>query len=305
MKRLALVVGLLLLVSSCLAEDIKTFIIVQPVSDDQGVTQEGKLQYQVRQPTDEELNLANRLIDDKIRLLIRIDGGSFLGIKRDPSLLIFESKDPVDLDKEKTLGAPVAVAGAPEDANKMQDQFNGFNGFLRNSEFEIGLGPAFPLSPTLTQEFKTGFWVNLGYGYKLSNLVALNLDLEGGTLDSNNDSLTRDGYGFSPGIIALTAKVRFAPKGLRPYLFAGPGLALESYSGTYSNGNFTQTSTYSDAGFGIVGGAGLELQVEKVIYLYLQAEAFWSTTPSDVNGFIPMDNPFNILPIQFGVLFGR
>jgi hypothetical protein len=301
-----LVFALAFILASCVfAEDFKTFIILSPASDDQAVSQDGLDKYQVRQPTDDELDLANQLLGKKYNLILKINGGSFLGIKRDPSLLMFESRDPADADNEKTLGPPQAVVCAPDDAKKMQDGLNGLRGFLRASEFQLGLGAGIPLSPSLGHEFQTGLWVDLAYSYKMSDYVALSLDLEGGQQPSNNSSLTNGGFGFSPGIIALTAKVRFARNGLRPYIFAGPGLALESYNYNYINGIYSQTTSYSDAGFGILAGVGFELQVDKAIYLYLQGGMFWATTPGDLSGFIPMDNPLSVVPVLFGVQFGR
>jgi hypothetical protein len=223
-------------------------------------------------------------------------------MKKEPNLLLFEYHEGAA--KEKNLGPPEAVACPTDEAGKMQDQLNGLYVFLRNSEFQLGLGAGVPWSPKLAQEFQTGLWADAAFSYKLSDVAALSLGLEGGELPSNNDSVT-GGYRFSPGLLALTAKLRFAPKGFRPYVFAGPGMGLEHYSNSTTNGHFSQDSNYSDTGFGIVSGLGFEVQVDKIIYLYLQGEMVWSTTPGDLNRFIPMDNPASLVPVQAGIIFGR
>jgi hypothetical protein len=294
-----------ILAASLFAEEIKTYIVIPPLADEEAVSLKGPNQFLVRQPTEEELDLANKILDQHIRLSVKTDYQNFLGIKKDPTLILFESQTPAEVAKEKTLGPAEAVAGPPDEAKKMQDHLNGIYGFLRDSEFQLGLGAGIPLSSKMAREFNPGLWGELAYGLKLSDVFALTLDFQGGQLTSHNDSLTDGGYGFAPGMLSLTAKYRFAPKGIRPYVFAGPGLSIENYNYNYLNGNFSEITNYSDIGFGLVGGVGVDVQVDKIIYLYAQTEMYWSTTPSDVNGFIPMDNPISIVPIEVGILFGR
>ena len=63
--------------------------------------------------------------------------------------------------------------------------------------------------------------------------------------------------------------------------------------------------SYSDDGFMLEGGVGVEIQVDKVIYLFFQDRMVWSTTTSGLNNFVPTDNPVGYMPLEFGVMFGR
>ncbi len=291
------------------AESLKTSVIEMPDSDQAPVSQatvsqaaEDKIT--VRQPTDDELDLANEMLDLQIDVITRVKPNGLFGIKKDDSILILKKKGASDVEPGKVIVSPEAVQCEPEDAKKLQDNLNGLYDFLKNSELMLGLGGAFGLSPKLAKEYYPGFDATFGYGYKLSPTFSLLLDGEAVRSGSAEDSVT-GGYNFTAGGLSLLAKLRFATKGLRPYLFAGPGICTINYNYIWQKDNYTQNMSYSDDGFMLEGGVGVEIQVDKVIYLFFQDRMVWSTTTSGLNNFVPTDNPVGYMPLEFGVMFGR
>ena len=79
------------------AESLKTSVIEMPDSDQAPVSQatvsqaaEDKIT--VRQPTDDELDLANEMLDLQIDVITRVKPNGLFGIKKDDSILILKEK---------------------------------------------------------------------------------------------------------------------------------------------------------------------------------------------------------------------
>ena len=92
-----------------------------------------------------------------ILLSVKTDYQIFWASKRTHSDPV-RSQTPAEVAKEKTLGPAKAVGGPPDEAKKTQGHLNGIYGFLRDSEYQWGLGAGIPLSSKMAPNFNPGLW---------------------------------------------------------------------------------------------------------------------------------------------------
>ena len=119
-----------------------------------------------------------------------------------------------------------------DDLEKQRDALKGIRDFLHffdPFEMQLGLGGAFPLTYGLAHSYHNPFSFTFGFGYQFSPNFSLLLNLDGNFFNSSSDGLTHGGYQLQEGAAELLLKVRFASKGFRPYVFAGPALGFSEF----------------------------------------------------------------------------
>ena len=212
-------------------------------------------------------------------------------------------------------GVPVEKA-TDDDLEKYRDTLKTLQGIFRffdPFEMQVALGGAFPLSYDLAHSYHDPFSFSLGFGYQFFPTFSLLLNFDGSFFNSSNDARTNGGFQLQEATLELLAKLRFASKGVRPYIFAGPALSFSEFEYTYSNSsnfdglsvsNYGNTTLSDNGHFSLVGGLGIEVPVGK-IHLYVQSEVIDDFVGSAVAGFGTLDQPMAFLPIEAGVVFGR
>jgi hypothetical protein len=189
----------------------------------------------------------------------------------------------------------------------------GIEHFFEPFEMQIALGGAFPLSYNLAHSYHDASSFSLGFGYQFFPTFSLLLNVDGSFFNSSNDARTNGGFQLQEATVELLAKLRFASKGVRPYIFGGPALSFSEFQYTFSNSssfdglsvsNYGNTTLSDNGHFSLVGGLGLEVPLGK-IHLYVQSEVIDDFVGSNVASFGTLDQPMVFVPIEAGVVFGR
>jgi hypothetical protein len=173
----------------------------------------------------------------------------------------------------------------------------------------IGLGAALPMSANLRANYSLGLNVSLGTGYQLTDRLSAWADVDFDYFGASPNSIeSSNGYT----IVGLALWLRYCPFGtnLRPYLFAGPGLAYNEVRSTgtavydYYTGLFYYPINAYEFDFTAEGGLGLEYKVSDGLRLFLQGKITYDFTSENFAGNALTDSPAFFIPIQTGIIFG-
>src|ERR1035441_5341406 len=176
--------------------------------------------------------------------------------------------------------------------------------YIRNFEFQFGLGAAIPSGDSFTHAYWPSGDFDFGFGYRLSEAFGLLLDFNGARFISGNDNLT-GGFDFTDVSIALLGKVRLTPNGVRPYFFAGPAVGGGSFQRGASYQGLDGNVNFSDNGhFMVSGGVGVEIPLGNM-HLYPQGGVNYDLVGSTTGNFASMGTNITFIPITVGLLFGR
>jgi hypothetical protein len=186
-------------------------------------------------------------------------------------------------------------------ANQQLDKWKEHLGMF---EFQMGLGGAPNLSKELANNYETGFAFDFGLGHRFSQQFSLLLDCDGtisqATNNASNADLTLSNLNF-----ALLAKFRLTEKGLRPYVFFGPGLGGNSSSLTYSSNGLNGKDTISQGDFLAEGGLGIEVPILKYMYVFAQGKVVYNFENTNFASFSGTDNNSVYLPIEIGLVLAK
>lgn len=300
----AILVFLLSIFCACAAaaDTVKVFVVQKADPN----ARPGEERVQVVAPTDAELDLVQNMLKSDIKNMVKIEVPSVFGLFRD-KLVVIDKAGFTHLSQEQPgeEGEPSLERASAGEMTRIQNGINELLGFVNNLEFQIGIGGAMPTSNNLSQLYHPGFSINVAAGYKLSRAFSLMLALDGQIFDSANDALTNGGYEFSELNVGILAKLRFSTGPVRPFLFAGPGVAENDFNQDTINGNFQTHNSYRGSGSVLAeGGAGVEIQLSRKMFLYAQSSMTFDFTNSDVTSFVNLDNTTHFVPIQVGLFFG-
>jgi hypothetical protein len=171
-------------------------------------------------------------------------------------------------------------------------------------EFILGLGGAPNLSKDLSRAYTPGFGFDVGIGQRLSPQFSYLLDFEGTVVWPSDDQWNGD-LTVSNLNIALLAKFRLSEKGVRPYLFLGPGLAANSSNFKFGSDGLDGNYTLSSGGFLLEGGVGIEVPIIKFLYVYLQGRTVCEFENSNFASYAGIDNTSVYVPIEMGIVFTK
>ncbi len=156
---------------------------------------------------------------------------------------------------------------------------------------------ALPLSTSVAQAFSTGFGGDLSVGYRLDRTFTLAVASGYYQYDISKPTAGESGN-FSYVPLMGVARFNLTHEAIRPYLFLGLGVALNSYSQTFSSESSKSTQT----DFLMAPGAGVLFKVADSAALFLQARVDMDFTGA--NGFGGTSNsPTIFIPIQAGIGF--
>ena len=174
----------------------------------------------------------------------------------------------------------------------MQKAFN--EGVNAGFEFHVGFGPFLSDSP----QVKTypGYNGAFGIGWEINRSFSLSFELQGAdyqTPDKINDLYFTE--------LMLLGKYRLFTGDFRPYLTGGMGVGISEY---FPVGNYTQTIAH-DTNFVAEAGGGLEVQVAKNFFLFAQSSYVDHQLSPSFAQMTGVNNPFQFVPLQFGITFER
>jgi outer membrane protein W len=96
------------------------------------------------------------------------------------------------------------------------------------------------------------------------------------------------------------------PTGVRPYLFFGPAISRNNFSGSFTYESFSGTTNYrSQNDFAMVGGLGVDIPLTDMTHFFVQGEVVCNFVDNDTANFGTLDQPSVFLPIELGLTFGR
>jgi hypothetical protein len=201
----------------------------------------------------------------------------------------------------------LAPTWAPESAGPVPKEMQK----KKSSNFmsSAGLGIGLSRSPHLRTAYGTGFYADLGTGYRVTDQFSLWLDLNLDLFDSKNDQLT-NGNNFTIVEAVFWARYRFLPSDISPYIFFGPGLSYNEYRSdggavidTYDYYEYIPINTI-EFDFLAEGGLGLEVKLDKETAAFLQGKLTYDFTTAHFAGYGSTDSPNIVVPIEIGLLFG-
>jgi hypothetical protein len=201
----------------------------------------------------------------------------------------------------------LAPTWAPESSGPVPDKMQK----KKPSDFmsSAGLGMGIARSHGIQSAYGTGFYADLGTGYKVTDKFSIWLDLNLDLFNSKNDTLT-NGNNFTVIEAVLWARYRLLDSDISPYFFIGPGLSYNEYrsdGGIVIYDNFGDGYIPVDAyefDFLAEGGFGLEMRVGGGIAGFIQGKLTYDFTTAHFAGYGSTDSPNIIMPFEIGLLFG-
>ena len=175
---------------------------------------------------------------------------------------------------------------------------------FENWELMFGSGMAIPNSNNFFQNYNSAFDFNYGIGYKLSNVLTILMEVDNAGFFPKNNTM---GGSFNFGIsnVGFLGKIRFSSRGIRPYVFAGPGIAFNSYNLNFTYQGLNASASKSEDDFLMEAGLGLEVPLIKGIYIFLQGKMSYVFMTNNYSNFGSVDNLTGVIPVQAGVVFSN
>jgi|GEM_PF-4656268 len=215
-----------------------------------------------------------------------------------------EGRNRLQIFPDITDGEVKLVKPTDDDMVLANKELDKWKDHLEHAEFSLGLGGAPDISNDLCRTYTPAFTFNFAFGYRFSPQFSLLLDFDGGVFGLNHEPSDGDQtlLNFN---LALLAKLRLSPTGVRPYLFAGPGLGIYNLNFRFSYNGLEGNDSLQDANFMAEGGLGVEIPLAHFIDLYLQSRAVVQFTNSNFVAVSGIDNETVYLPIEVGITFAK
>lgn len=172
---------------------------------------------------------------------------------------------------------------------------------------QLGGGISQPLSGQLSKNYSLGYNSSFALGYRASSDFVLSLDtqinslglqniddIDNSSLPYDNDNVTAKSASFDSFQVSAIGKLYvMGMTVLRPYVFAGPGVAFNAYhihtNFPGNNSNFQTDYATVETDFFATGGLGAELNLADGLSLFAQAQLALSLTKTG-NGNIIADS---------------
>jgi hypothetical protein len=169
---------------------------------------------------------------------------------------------------------------------------------------QLGGGISQPLSKQLSDNYSLGYNGSIALGYKASNDFTLSINgqvnslgikninlIDNGNLPFDNTNVTAKSADFSSFQVSAIGKLYLMGVAvLRPYVFAGPGIAFNAYHvHTDFPGNDSDFQTdYAtvETDFFATGGVGAELDLSGGLSVFAQAQFALDVTKSGASNII-------------------
>jgi hypothetical protein len=157
---------------------------------------------------------------------------------------------------------------------------------------------ALPSSTDAAQAFNLGFGGDLSVGYRLDRTFTLAVASGYYQYDLSKPNVGENGN-FSYVPLLGVVRINLTHEPVRPYLFLGLGVAINSYSVTPGGQSSKYTSNQTD--FLAAPGVGVLFKVSDSAALFLQGRIDVDFTPA--NGLGGTDSPTIFIPLQAGIGF--
>jgi hypothetical protein len=174
----------------------------------------------------------------------------------------------------------------------MQKAFN--EAFHAGLEVHVGFGPFLAESPQVKKD--PGYNGAFGLGWEINRSLSLSFEFQGA--DYQNKDTKYDLY-FDE--LMLLGKYRLFTGDFRPYLSGAMGVGITQY---FPDGNFTP-NTPQDTNFVAEAGAGIEVQVARNFFLFAQTSYVDHRLSPAFAQNAAVNDPFQFVPLQFGITFER
>jgi hypothetical protein len=258
-------------------------------------------------PTDEQLKEAKKAVENmdlKQEDLKQVDQN----IPVEIFVLQIKKADSQSFDDDDLVNGIAVLKPTDEDLDKQKyllKKVQGFADVVRNFEFQIGFGGAPALSPKLGNSYHNADTLSLGVGYQFTPFfeTLLNFDINDFPAEP---AIADGGLDYNPSLAELLFKFRFMPTGVRPYLFFGPAVSRNNFSGSFTYESFSGTTNYqSKNDFAMVGGLGVDIPLTDMTHFFVQGEVVCNFVDNDTANLGTLDQPSVFLPIELGLTFGR
>ncbi len=185
-------------------------------------------------------------------------------------------------------------------------------------EFQVEGGLSLPISKNFSDGspgysdggFKTGYNYGGAVGYKITPQLSILADLEWHEFDAKDDT-SASGYVYywNTTEIALLMKYRIFKGGFSPYVFFGPGAAVDVAGYKYTTyytppyHNYAEQSMTTD--FLLQAGIGLEYAMTDDFSVFAQAKesfVFSGAALADWTVGYSVDMPTRYVPVQAGLI---
>jgi hypothetical protein len=171
-------------------------------------------------------------------------------------------------------------------------------------EYQVGFGPFLSSSSRLSQGY-FGYSGVLLIGCKISDSFSVLAGLDGSSFKTKNRLLAQS-TDLSDFNLLVLGKYRLAVKAVRPYLYAGTGLAFNSFGPNPNDtGAAAAAPSGEEADFMVEGGLGVEVQTFEDLFLFAQVGSTYDFTSEKfaLAGYV--DSPTSYVPVVFGIVFER
>jgi hypothetical protein len=152
-------------------------------------------------------------------------------------------------------------------------------------------GLALPFSANASHAFNTGFGGDLSVGYRLDRTFTLAVASGYYQYDLSKPNVGENGN-FSYVPLLGVVRINLTHENIRPYLFLGLGVAINSYA----------LASYNQTDFMAAPGVGVLFKVADSTALFLQGRVDMDFTPNNGLGGAA-DSPTIFVPIEAGIGF--
>jgi hypothetical protein len=222
---------------------------------------------------------------------------------------VWGGETPTDAETPSPTPAPTEtpISASTNYSNLLTNHLMGLDPFFWfNPSIEEGIiyqvgfgGVVFP-SRQLGKNY-SGYSVECALGFVVSDSFSISAGLDGGSLYSQNSTLTGT-TSFNDVNAILTGKYEFLTENIRPYVYAGAGLAFNNYNTGHGN---STADIKDEADFAGVAGFGLEYQIAHLFFIYAEESLIVDFDSSSFAGLGSTDSPIRYSPVLLGIVFER
>jgi opacity protein-like surface antigen len=161
---------------------------------------------------------------------------------------------------------------------------------------QIDGGAVVPASAEVSRDYGVGLGGDVLMGYRFNRDFSLAADLGYFYSGQSTTGVTAGGWAYAPAMVLL--RYNMGSGWIRPYLLAGAGFALNSYSIAVGS----SAPSNSEVNFLFSSGFGISFILEQGFALYFQTRLDMDLTPASTE--LPLsDSPTLFIPVKIGMTF--
>jgi hypothetical protein len=161
---------------------------------------------------------------------------------------------------------------------------------------QVDGGAVIPASAEVARDYGLGLGGDVLMGYRFNRDFSIAADLGYFYCGQNTTGVTAGGWTYAPAMILI--RYNIGSGWIRPYLLAGGGFALNSYSIAVGS----SAPSNSEINLLFSSGFGISFILEPGLAVYLQTRLDTDFTPVSVG--LPLsDSPTQFIPVKMGITF--